>query len=540
MKKKMTKTRILLFLILAVGLSFTQNASATASPCQGWYNTSYPYRLALTVSSTMVSSTQANFPFLVSTTSASLAFTDFTGGHMGTSTANDLVVTGYDGVTKLNHEIEQYTSSTGQIILFAKSPLLTSTSTICLYYGSSTASNQQAATSTWNDYYLNVFHLATTSPNGMFWDSAKAVNATKVGTSTASSTGQIDGAHWATSNANGSGGATYTTTTATSTSFWINHTTSTTRGPLVAAPLGSTNANGGFYYEPSTSKLTYQQQNTVFLRTGSVVATSTWVKFDATYFGSTMSFYLNGVFASSSAFGAGRKFSLFGKDGTTNLYGGAIDEIRFASSILSASYIKTAYNNESNPIAFWGTGTEDPLPNSCSTFADDTTIGAFGWLNHANASTSDNVYATADSLIDTPSYYFKATNCGFSVPAGSTINGIKVEIEKKKSNAFTNISDNSVLISKGGTLSGTEHSVSEEWGLTDTYSTYGSPTDLWGLSWTADDINSTGFGMGISIIDDAVPGTASIDHIRMTVTYTAAAAAASSTIVSSQQVIFID
>lgn len=116
-------------------------------------------------------------------------------------------------------------------------------------------------------------------------------------------------------------------------------------------------------------------------------------------------------------------------------------------------------------------------------------------------------------------HYLKATNFGFSIPTGSTINGIQVEVEKK-CNASSQCADNSIKIVKGGTISGTEMASSTFWSTTNGYVSYGGTADLWGLSWTPADINSSAFGAAISANLQAQGTTAFIDHIRISVTYT--------------------
>ena len=123
------------------------------------------------------------------------------------------------------------------------------------------------------------------------------------------------------------------------------------------------------------------------------------------------------------------------------------------------------------------------------------------------------------------SHYLKATNFGFAIPTGVTIKGIKVEIERKKAVGFGHsVKDSSVYIVKGGVIQTTQNKADTvtEWTTTDTYITYGSLTDLWGISWTAEDINDIGFGVVISVSLSAktVSQTAYIDHIRITADYT--------------------
>jgi hypothetical protein len=157
-------------------------------------------------------------------------------------------------------------------------------------------------------------------------------------------------------------------------------------------------------------------------------------------------------------------------------------------------------------------------PNSPSSVVDDSSTGTVAWTNPQNATNSDNVYASV-ALKNQTSHYLKATGFGFNIPSGSTINGIVVEVERYATNA--NITDNSVVIVKNGNL-GTTNRAGGAWSTTEGYVTYGSSTDLWGTTWTAEDINASNFGVAISAKDTTANKTytAYVDHIRITVYYT--------------------
>jgi len=56
------------------------------------------------------------------------------------------------------------------------------------------------------------------------------------------------------------------------------------------------------------------------------------------------------------------------------------------------------------------------------------------WSNPDNVPSSDNAYASANVGCATDqSHYLKASNFGFSLPAGAIILGIVVEIERSQS-----------------------------------------------------------------------------------------------------------
>ncbi len=162
-------------------------------------------------------------------------------------------------------------------------------------------------------------------------------------------------------------------------------------------------------------------------------------------------------------------------------------------------------------------------PNSGGTFANDSSYGTTAWTSPSNAAASEDSYATCTLGSFNSSQYLKATNFGFSIPSGATIDGIVVEVELKASSSFL-INDSSVKIVKGGTIGGTDKKRSPAvfWPAVDTYITYGGASDLWGLTWTDSDINGSTFGIVFSAHVDTGKAsiTASIDHIRITVHYT--------------------
>lgn len=163
-------------------------------------------------------------------------------------------------------------------------------------------------------------------------------------------------------------------------------------------------------------------------------------------------------------------------------------------------------------------------PNSPGTLADDSGVGTIAWSNPSNAASSNNSYATAALAISEVSHYLKATNFGFSIPGGSTINGITVEIEQSQTGAL--IKDHRVRIVKGGSIGSTDKAAAGNWTVMDGYITYGGAADLWGETWTDSDINATTFGVAIAAINNGAMATAQVDHIRITITYTAGAAGA--------------
>jgi len=118
------------------------------------------------------------------------------------------------------------------------------------------------------------------------------------------------------------------------------------------------------------------------------------------------------------------------------------------------------------------------------------------------------------------SAYLIATDFGFTLPAGSTVLGIKAEIERS-ADLEALCQDREIRIVKTGSIKTVVNnaSVGAAWPLTEAYASYGSLTDVWGETWEVEDINSAGFGLAIRTTFSEHGVTALINHIRITVFY---------------------
>lgn len=168
-------------------------------------------------------------------------------------------------------------------------------------------------------------------------------------------------------------------------------------------------------------------------------------------------------------------------------------------------------------------------PNSAGTGADDATVGTLAWSNPDRVVASDDSKANASSTANVTTHYLKATNFGFTVPVGATINGITVEVERMTTNnaAARNTVDNSVRLVVGGTITGDDKAdAATKWPIADAYATYGGASTLWGLTPTVAQVNASDFGVVISATttSDGATINARIDHIRITIDYTAGSA----------------
>lgn len=165
-------------------------------------------------------------------------------------------------------------------------------------------------------------------------------------------------------------------------------------------------------------------------------------------------------------------------------------------------------------------------PNSPGTIVNDTGIGSRAWSNLSNAAASDDSRADVPVILGEDSNYLKATNFGFTVGAGETIDGIVIEVERQ-AGATNVVKDLAMRAVKGGTIGSTDRSNSAYWpdGV-DAYQSYGSSSDLWGETWADTDIEATTFGMALAVQETGGTNrSARVDHVRITV-YTSAAGGA--------------
>ena len=160
-----------------------------------------------------------------------------------------------------------------------------------------------------------------------------------------------------------------------------------------------------------------------------------------------------------------------------------------------------------------------PSGNLTSNFssATQTSDGNASWSNTGNALVDDGASATVfvDAPAQTFSNYLKVTDRIQKIPSGATVDGIIVEIQISQETGLTLVRDFTVYVLKGATLSTPVVDISSV-GIVG----FGNSTDLWGLSWTAADINASDFGVKVNIDNGGSDVTWGIDYINTTIYYT--------------------
>lgn len=156
-----------------------------------------------------------------------------------------------------------------------------------------------------------------------------------------------------------------------------------------------------------------------------------------------------------------------------------------------------------------------------------TEVGPSGdndWLNPSNVGADDAAEAQITAATydaNDHSWRLKAQNFGFTIPTGSTIDGITVEIERR---AFAGAAEDQEvrLFDDTGTLVGDDKQKATAWPSTPTIDTYGGAADDWlpAGSWTPAQINDPDFGVALIVLATAANTDIGVDFIRVTVTYT--------------------
>ena len=179
-------TKVIVVLIILLSNCLIIQASADE---QTWWNTDWEYRKLITIDSSLAESDLTDFPVLISIFDSNLA------SH-AQSDGDDITFVLYNDNTQLNHEIEKYDSTIGELVAWVNIPTVSSTedTKIWMYYGNLESSNQENAEWTWNSNYVMVQHLQETGIGNRFDSTSKNNDGTPVNFDgdEASGSGKID------------------------------------------------------------------------------------------------------------------------------------------------------------------------------------------------------------------------------------------------------------------------------------------------------------------------------------------------------------
>jgi len=332
------------------------------------------YRKQITFSDTpgVIVGTQPEFPVLISI-SGDTDIGGSTGSSGGSADGDHIYFTDTDGTTKLNHEIESFTVSSGaaSMVAWVRVPSLTAGKVIYIYYGSDVPGGQQNPTGVWDSNYKGVWHLGEGSGTTSYDSTSNNNDGTL--TSTTWQTGKVGnslGFSGGTSNLDLGSRPSLSMTTAVTVESWINTATVVgynrifVHSSLAASPWNEyclCQADNYIQFEMETSG------SPAAVKTTTAHTTGTWYHVVGVYDGSNIRIYLNGAQSGSPTAKSGtitnyNDQSNIGFDTQHALtWNGRLDEIRVSNIARSADWIQTEYNNQNSPGTFFSVGAETPV-----------------------------------------------------------------------------------------------------------------------------------------------------------------------------------
>jgi len=402
----------------------------------------YEHRKLITLNSSQISGSTShiNFPVMLKLTEADLKSSS-NGGGIENPAGYDVIFTQSDGTTLLNHELQNYTSSTGDLLCWVNIPSLSPTvdTDIYLYYGRSDIYTDQSDTTTWNSNYLGVWHLedlTDAAGASTLTDHNTAVNASGY----LGSAREFDGDGDDLEDLNGD--VYLDGLSSISVSMWVKaDAVGTDRGLFYGTEPdaldrrlmlrqdaagekgGGTNVYRTSFLLGTNNKQRHESSN------GS--ATTNWQHLTMAWTdGAGTNLYIDGALDTPSwtitRSGSTNKSDrlLIGKgskDGATSSWDGLIDEVRISNVELSADWIATEYENMTAPVTFHSVSTTNELPtlsnietialsyqaNDAATLVS-TSVTCHDYsefnLDSANVQISVNYLSTEDTLTFTTNY----------------------------------------------------------------------------------------------------------------------------------------
>ncbi|MFX0185913.1 MAG: DUF2341 domain-containing protein, partial [Candidatus Hodarchaeota archaeon] len=337
----------------------------------GWADTRFNFRKNITIDATKVSIDLTNFPVLVDLYDPDLK-------QEAQASGNDIMFTNASGHI-LDHEIESYrrvyNSTHAHLVTWVKTNLSgTQDTVISMYYGNSTALNQENPEDLWDGNYKMVQHFEETS--GTHYDSTKNNNdGTTSGGVIQDFQGQINGADVFDGNddkitvsADTSLDTTYLTASA-----WIYPTGQSSIHGYVVSDYDWTDVYHKRYFiyiSLSSHQIRGRayQSNTSYVDVSDTtsIGLNQWHHVQLVVDSDSIDLYLDGSQIDTEPFSGGLQQSNLvpiniGKEpeANPNAFNGTIDEVRISSIARSADWIATEYNNQYSPTSFYSLNTEE-------------------------------------------------------------------------------------------------------------------------------------------------------------------------------------
>ena len=173
------------------------------------------------------------------------------------------------------------------------------------------------------------------------------------------------------------------------------------------------------------------------------------------------------------------------------------------------------------------TGPSSPLSTENQPLATCSNCTGAIWSNTDKVNAVDNVYAETQLGANgicfqswcSRSRYLTCYDFGFNVPSNAQISGIVLSINSKCDIPGT-VLDCTIVMKKAYAPTGTNFASASDWDTTGQFRIYGSPSELWGLTWTPQEINDVNFGTYIKVYNtSSLSPKIYVDAVQITVYY---------------------
>jgi len=299
------------------------------------------------------------------------------------SNGNDILFTTADGSTKLPHEIEDFTTTSGseQLIAWVKIPTLSANedTTIFMYYGHSTIASQQDVENVWDANYVMVQHLQESDIDGGAGDILDSTSNNNDGTTSGMDTddqvtGKIGGSFDFDGSDDyvdvGSAVGDIQSDTEGAISLWLKYIPQTSSNRVVSFSDSGDAYSDFDIYTATTGRVILNIAEAgsaqLYVYTNTTYHDSDWHYIVVAVDSSGNAIYVDGNQITSLTYVNGDsstqkwfnsvndidKGSIGRRDwaSPTLLYfDGLIDEVRISSSARSAAWIAACYNNQGSP-----------------------------------------------------------------------------------------------------------------------------------------------------------------------------------------------